>query len=92
MSEKTLNDYSLFQALLGGYLPTDQETNDGDGDIKYYGYQNKHGEWYIMKEDLSPAGGTEPITWTYARGDSDYGTNWTGRQALTYTRPAVAFK
>ena len=92
MSLKTISDYSLFVALLNGYMPNDQETKSTDGDITYYGYENRHGEWYIMEEDSSPAGGTAPTQWRYIKGDSDYATNWTGREALTYSRTSTAFK
>jgi len=92
VSLKTINDYALFQALLGGFLPCDKETKSTDSDINYYGYENRHGEWYIMEEDLSPAGGTSPNSWRYIKGDSDYATNWTGREALSYSRTSTAFK
>lgn len=92
MSLKQVNDYNLFQSLFSGYLLCDQETKSSDADIKYYLYVNRFGEWYIMQEDLSPAGGTDPKTWRFIKGDSDYATNWTAREALVYAYPNVAFK
>lgn len=43
----------------------------------YYGYINQSGAWYIMSEDASS-------NYRYAKGDSDFATNWTGRALLTY--------
>lgn len=92
MSLLTTSDYTLFLALLGGYLPTDKEVNSIDADILYYGYENGKGEWYIMEEDVSPGGGTDPVSWRFIKGDSSYATNWTAREGLDYSRPSTAFK
>lgn len=45
---------------------------------KYYGFVNKSGSWYIMKND------TTTNTFRYTKGSSAYPTNWTGRASLTY--------
>ena len=51
---------------------------DDGGAIKYYGYLSISGAWYILEED------TTNKTFKYAKGTSDFGTNWTGRAGLTY--------
>lgn len=43
----------------------------------YYGFTNKDGAWFIMKEDASG-------NYRYAKGASSFSTNWTGRAALSY--------
>lgn len=46
----------------------------------YYGFVDKNGAWYILQEDVS--GGV--TQYRYAKGSSDYATNWTNRAGLTY--------
>jgi hypothetical protein len=62
----------------GGHA-VDYHISDSDesGTVKYYGYVNATGGWYILKD-----GGDG--TYRYAIGKSTYTTNWTGRVALTY--------
>jgi len=43
----------------------------------YYGFTNKDGEWFIMKEDASG-------NYTYATGSTDFTDNWTGKGDLSY--------
>ncbi len=43
----------------------------------YYGFTNKNAAWFIMQEDSSG-------TYRYAKGTSNFPTNWTGRAGLTY--------
>lgn len=43
----------------------------------YYGFVHKTGAWYITKEDSSG-------NYRYAKGASDFATNWTGRALLSY--------
>lgn len=59
--------------------PTDgyRITQVDDSDPAYYGYVNKTGNWFIMKEDNT--GG-----YRYAKGDTSFSTNWTNRAALSY--------
>ncbi len=56
-----------------GYNITDLD----DSSPAYYGYMNKAGNWYIMKEDSSGA-------YRYTKGTSSYSSNWTGRAGLSY--------
>jgi hypothetical protein len=60
-------------------LPTDGyniSKIDDTSSPAYYGFLNKDGGWFIMKED----GGD----YTYARGDSNFSSNWANRASLTY--------
>lgn len=57
-----------------GYNVT--EIDDSSSPI-YYGYVNKDGAWFIMKEDSSGA-------YRYAKGSSNFSTNWTNRASLSY--------
>lgn len=48
-----------------------------DSTPAYYGFTNKDGEWFIMKEDSSG-------NYEYTKGTTDFPTNWTNRASLTY--------
>ena len=60
--------------------PTDGYTlaqvDDGVSNT-YYGYLNKDGAWYILREDSSS-------NYRYTKGGSSFATNWTNRASLTY--------
>lgn len=43
----------------------------------YYGFTEKGGAWFIMREDASG-------NYRYAKGASSFSTNWTNRASLTY--------
>ncbi len=58
-----------------GYKVAD---TDESGTVKYYGFINKAGAWYVMKND------TTTNTFRFSKGSSNYPTGWTGRAALTY--------
>jgi hypothetical protein len=49
---------------------------DAGGDPKYYGFVGVGGLWYIMRKN-----GEE---YRYARGGTDYATNWADRASLLY--------
>lgn len=51
---------------------------DDTSDITYYGFVNKDGAWFIMKENL------EANTYRYTRGDSGFSLNWQIRGDLKY--------
>lgn len=66
--------------------PSEKQPTDGykiaeldDSSPAFYGFVNKAGYWFIIKED--PAG-----TFRYENGvaDTDFATNWTDRASLTY--------
>ncbi len=48
-----------------------------DSSPAYYGFVNKDGAWFILKEESSGA-------YRYFKGTSNFATNWTGRAALSY--------
>lgn len=50
----------------------------------YYGFTNKAGKWFIMKEGTSG-------DYRYKKGDTSYSTNWTNRTSLTYDYFNVVF-
>ncbi|MDP3703389.1 MAG: hypothetical protein Q8R78_03285 [Candidatus Omnitrophota bacterium] len=79
----TIADALLFWAGKEGYLPVDSDATSPN----YYGFQNKEGEWYIMKETIT--GST--TTYRYAKGGSGYAGNWTLRADLTYALVSVTF-
>lgn len=51
--------------------------------VKYYGFIEPRGNWYILKNDPSASA----KTYRYAFGDSGYEAAWTGRTSLTYGYP-----
>lgn len=53
---------------------------DDDASPNYYGFIDKDGNWYIIKETISAGNNT----YRYIKGSSDYTTNWTGRAGLSY--------
>ena len=53
---------------------------DDDSSPNYYGFLDKDGNWYIMKEVVA----TGADTYRYIKGTSGYTTNWTNRTTLTY--------
>lgn len=55
-----------------------------DSSPAYYGFTNKDGNWFIMKEDSSG-------NYRYAKGSSSFATNWTGRAGLSYDYFDVVF-
>ncbi len=49
---------------------------DDSGADTYYGFVNKDGAWFILKDSDS--------TYRYAKGASSFSTNWSDRASLTY--------
>ena len=66
---------SMNESPLGNYRLSDQDIN---GTIKYYGYVDRNGNWYIAKNDGSDG------SWRFIKGSSDYPTNWANRASLEY--------
>ena len=64
---------------LDGYSISNIDTSTS---VHYYGFINRNGDWYIIKED------TDSNTLLYARGDSGYATDdwltWAGSQNYDY--------
>ena len=67
---------------LDHYKPSDADETTAN---KYYGFLDKDGNWYIMKND------TSANSYRYAKGSGSYSTNWTGRAGLTYGYFDVVF-
>lgn len=51
----------------------------------YYGFVDKSGNWYIMKEDDTTG------NFRYSKGTSGFSTNWTNRASLTYDYFNIVF-
>lgn len=56
-----------------GYLVTEID----DSETAHFGFTNKHGQWYIMKQSANNS-------YRYAKGDRDFTSNWTNRALLKY--------
>ncbi len=67
-----------------GYFVADV---DDAATTKYYGFINKDGKWYILKEDTAAS----PKTYRYDSGSSGYPTAWTGRAGGSYDYPNEKF-
>lgn len=65
----TVDDTSDYQIVQG---PLEETT------YTYIGYQNKDGAWYIKRLHNTT------YEWGYVKGASDFATNWTDRDTLTY--------
>lgn len=73
------------------YLATAAETRtqygvndiDATSEPKYYGFEDKSGSWYIMRESGE--------TYRYAAGSSNYSTAWSGRVGQTYSTYGSTF-
>lgn len=66
----------------GGYSISDI---DDSADPAYYGFLSADGSWYILRETSSTG------AYRYAKGTTDYSTNWTNRATLTYDLYDVTF-
>ncbi len=79
-AESTLKDSAGKKIDPAERQPTDSyQISEIDGNfISFYGFTDKDGAWYIMKED--PDGGS----FRYAKGESNFNDNWTNRKRLKY--------
>lgn len=68
--------------IVVGFKVSDTDTA---GDVKYYGYINSDGNWYIMRE-ISSTG-----TYRFTRGTTDYDTAWAARSSQIYTLYNIVF-
>lgn len=61
--------------------------SDGDeaGTTKYYGFVDKDGNWYILKND------TTANSYRYTKGSGSYSAAWTARASKTYNTYDVIF-
>ena len=69
------------------YKTVDEYDDGVSTSVKYYGFLDPEGHWYVMKVD--PSG--NPKTYRYAFGTQNYATNWTNRASLTYDLPFIGF-
>lgn len=69
----TLGNFQKVE-VLAGYEVT---KIDEAGDPKYYGAVDSDGNWYIRRV-------TSDTSHDFARGTTNFSTNWTGRAALDY--------
>jgi hypothetical protein len=49
-----------------------------EGQVTYYGFINKDGAWLIMREE------SDGNSFRYAKGNSDFPSNWANRENLNY--------
>lgn len=57
-----------------GYRISEIDENDS---VTYYGFTNKDGAWYIVKEDTNGS-------FRYAKGEKEFANNWETRRDLKY--------
>lgn len=75
---------TTIEEVIGGEVLSDQlkqyKVNDidVDSDPQYFGFTDKDGNWYISKKTESSG------AFRYAKGTSNYTTNWSGRSLLSY--------
>ncbi len=67
--------------------PTDgyKITQVDDSTPAYYGFIERSGKWFIMKEDSTTG------AYRYTKGASSFATNWTNRASLTYDYFNIVF-
>lgn len=80
MTGQTLNDIQFFGFGYEGYKISDQLPKVSDGNIMYFGFVNRNGNWYIFEQNTNDGVGT----YRYIKGDSGYTTAWSGREALIF--------
>lgn len=81
------DNLSLYYAL-NGYVVIEKD-EDTAATKQYYQYMNRLGEYYIMRQEIISSTLTE---YKFFRGSSDYATNWTNRDSLSYGFPDNVFK
>lgn len=91
MSDFSLNDLLYLHYAREDYKISDRATDTGDSDVQYIGYVNRKGEWYILKEDRSPATANVDREYRFWSGSSNYTAGWAGREGYSYERYDVHF-
>lgn len=81
----TLNDLMVLHFAQSDYRLSDEADHSTDPDIKYIGYLNRKGEWYIVERNLANK------TYRFCAGSAGYTTAWSGREALEYDYYDVVF-
>lgn len=80
----TATDGIAFFFAQQGYLIANQDS----GATSYTGFENKVGEWYILKAVTTGAA----VVYTYAKGAANYAASYANRVNETYGIPSVTFK
>ena len=86
--ELTAADAAAFGFAYEGYKVADEADKALDSTIRYYGFLNRRGEWFIMQQTVS---GTT-ADYRFVKGDSAYTTAWTARESQTYGYFNTIFK
>lgn len=86
--ELTAADAAAFGFAYEGYKVADETDKAGDSTIRYYGFVNRRGEWFIMRQTVS---GTT-TDYRFVKGDSAYTTAWTARESQTFDYFNTIFK
>lgn len=74
----SVTDNNAFNSNFNGYRHSDIKDHSTDSAIRYYGYINRWGDYYI--EEQNDTNGT----WRYVRGTGNYTTAWASRESLVY--------
>ena len=75
----SIADLTHFAFALEGYKVSDEAEKTGDSDVKYYGYLNRFGEFYIMERNTSAG------TYRFYTGTAGtYATAFAARESLEY--------
>lgn len=83
-------DYSTFAFLLQGYNASDQAIKSTDSNVRYYGFVDAFGKWYIQEETTSDNENT--FAWRYDKGDDNFATAWSARESGTYQQYDVEYQ
>ncbi len=86
--ELTSADAAAFGFAYDGYKVSDETDKAGDSTIRYYGFLNRRGEWFIMRQTVSGV----TSDYRFVKGDSAYTTAWAARESQTYDYFNTIFK
>lgn len=86
--QQSLNDNMSLVFGIDGMKPSDQNYKSTDANIIYFGFVNRKGEFYILKQTSSDvtigANTYQNLTYRYYKGNSAYTTAYAAREALDY--------
>lgn len=76
----SVTDNFSFNEDFNGYRISDEMDHSVDSEIRYYGFINRVGDYYIMERNS-----TTGVTYRYYHStESSYTAAWTLRESLTY--------
>ena len=81
------NDTFAFGTGYEGYKVSDEADKTADSTIRYYGFLNRKGEWFILRQTVT---GTT-TDYRFVKGDAAYTTAWSARESQTYNYFDVIF-